>query len=153
MKVSEVMTREIEWVDATATAADAARIMRSLNVGILPVMDHGRVIGIVTDRDLAVRVLADPTGARWTPILRAMSERCIVIGENQDLEEAIQLMCREGVSRLIAQDKDGNPVGVLSVADVAVHAASDKVAELYRVLGAKYRERHVRRAAHFAHDR
>ncbi|MFI5387776.1 MAG: CBS domain-containing protein, partial [Fimbriimonadales bacterium] len=101
------MTRGVEGIDISASANDAAQKMKRLNVGALPVFEHGRVAGIVTDRDLVTRILADPSGARWTPITKAMSDRTVSVGEESDLEDAIKLMASEGVSRLLVENEAG----------------------------------------------
>ncbi len=148
MKVSDVMTHGIETISGEASAADAAKRMKFLNVGILPVLDGDRIIGVVTDRDLTIRILADPAGARWTPVVEAATRRFVGISDDVDVDQAIDVMCAEGISRLIVVDSSGRPVGVLSAGDIAAQTSSERVAELHRILGMKYRERHARSHAH-----
>jgi len=148
MKVGEVMSRGVETVDIGASVAEAAKVMKLFNVGIVPVMAGSRVVGVVTDRDLAIRVLADPAGARWTPVVRAMSDPYVSIGEDRELEDAIDMMSVEGVSRLVVLDLEGKPAGILSVSDIAIQSPSDRIFDLHRALGARYRDRHVQSAAH-----
>ena len=150
MRVGNVMTREIEGIDISASATEAAQKMKLLGVGVLPVFDNGRVAGVVTDRDLVVRVLADPGGARWTPIVRAMTEHTVTIGPDADMDSAIKLMSDKGVSRLMVEDSNGTLVGILSIADIEAEGLSDWATELHRTLGAKYRERHMRHVTRYA---
>lgn len=148
MKVIDLMTRGIETIGGDASATEAAKRMKFLNVGILPVMDGDRVVGVVTDRDLTIRILADPAGARWTPVIEAATRRFVSIGDDAEVDQAIDLMCTEGISRVIVVDASGQPVGVLSAGDIAAQCSSDRVCELHRVLGIKYRERHARSLSH-----
>ncbi|HTQ10554.1 MAG TPA: CBS domain-containing protein [Fimbriimonadaceae bacterium] len=147
MKVADVMTSGIETVDIGASASDAAKVMKLFHVGIVPVMVGERVAGVVTDRDLAVRILADAAGARWTPVVQAMSERYFSVPVDGELDEAIQLMSREGVSRLIVEGRNGRPVGVISVDDVSTKGSPEQALDLCRAIGTRRRDRGAKGAA------
>jgi CBS domain-containing protein len=121
MKISQVMTRGVECTKPNATLQDAARRMRDLDVGVLPVCgDEDRLVGMVTDRDIIVRAAAegqDPGSARVKDV---MTPEVIYAFEDQDVSEAARLMKEHQVRRLIALNRDRRLVGILSLGDLAV---------------------------------
>jgi CBS domain-containing protein len=119
MFVREVMTRPAATVGVDETLDAAARKMRELGVGALPVVDRGTLTGIVTDRDLAVRATAagaDPTETRVGEVMTAQPFTC---SEDDDLEEAARRMEERAVRRLLVLDREGHLAGMLSVDDLA----------------------------------
>ena len=119
MFVREVMTRHAATIGADETLEAAARKMKELGVGALPVLDRGQLAGLVTDRDLAVRAVAsgaDPTRAR---VREAMTAQVIACREDDDVEEAARRMEERAVRRVIVLDREGELSGMLSVEDLA----------------------------------
>jgi CBS domain-containing protein len=119
MFVREVMTTPAATVGVGETLDAAARKMRELGVGALPVVDRGALAGMVTDRDLAVRATAagaDPTG---TVVGDVMTPQLFSCGEDDDLEDAARIMEERGVRRLLVLDREGHLAGMLSVDDLA----------------------------------
>lgn len=116
--VQEAMTSNPAAVTPDTTAQEAARLMKSEDVGALPIVEDGRLIGVVTDRDLSVRVVAEARGAE-TPVSEVASKDIVTIDPQQSLEEAARLMAEHQVRRLPVVEEDGRLVGVLAQADVA----------------------------------
>lgn len=128
MKVSECMTREVRIVDPAETLQDASRIMAELDTGFLPVGEDDRLIGIVTDRDIAIRAVAngrDP-GVR---IREVMTDEVLYCFADDDCEEALANMAELQVRRLPVVDHDKRLVGVVSISDLAVNGESPEIAE------------------------
>lgn len=119
MKVEDIMTRAVHSVKPGDSIAQAARSMAENDVGMLPVIDGTDLLGIVTDRDLAVRALAagiDPN----SPIRRIMSEDVATCSPDDDVEEALETMANEQVRRLPVCDDQDRVIGILGLADAAM---------------------------------
>lgn len=118
MKVSEVMTTEVETISAEQTAREAASFMLRADAGSIPVCDGSRVIGIITDRDIAVRGVAEGRGPD-TPVSELMSDGIICAYEDDDVETVAQRMSDEQIRRLPVLDADDNLCGIVSLGDLA----------------------------------
>ncbi|HEX6837498.1 MAG TPA: CBS domain-containing protein [Polyangia bacterium] len=114
------MSHRLEGVEGGDSVRTAAERMTTLEVGALPVFEGGRVVGMVTDRDLVVRVLARGLDGA-TPVHVAMTHGIVVCFADEDVSVAASTMARERVRRLIVVDRELSPVGVLSVDDLALH--------------------------------
>jgi len=120
MKVSDVMTTDIETVPANSTLEEAASIMKAENVGAVPVVDEDDdLVGIITDRDIVVRCVADGKNPSETSVEDVLSHDLETIEPDADLEEATQLMADKQIRRLPVCE-DGELVGMLSIGDIAV---------------------------------
>lgn len=119
--VEEIMTRDMITVDRHSNVFEAAVAMRDKNVGFIPVIDEGRVIGTVTDRDLVIRGYAQKHPGS-TPIHEVMSTSIVAVGPQTPLDEAAQLMADKQIRRLLVIDK-GHLVGIVALGDLAVRHA------------------------------
>ncbi len=119
MLVREVMTRHAATIDVGDTIGEAARRMRQLGVGALPILEEGTLAGIVTDRDLAVRGVAEGVDPERTPVRVAMTPQVIACVEDDDIEDAARRMEESAVRRLMVLDREGHLSGMLSVEDLA----------------------------------
>jgi CBS domain-containing protein len=128
MKVSEVMTREVRTVRPTETISDAARIMAEIDTGALPVEDNDRLIGMITDRDIAIRAVAQHK-APDTPVREVMTEQVLYCYDDQDVEECSRNMAEKKVRRLPVVNRDKRLVGIFSVGDLARKGKPEKAAE------------------------
>jgi len=128
MRVSEVMTRTPECIAPTATVHDAAGRMKKLDVGSLPVCDNDRLVGLITDRDIALRSVASGRDPRTDPVRDVMTAGIIYCFEDQDASEAAQLMSEKQIRRLPVLDRDKRLVGIVSLGDLATEARDEKVA-------------------------
>jgi CBS domain-containing protein len=122
MLVKEVMTPKAEWVDPETTLLEAAKRMRDKDIGSLLVGEHDKIIGIVTDRDIARRGIAHNLNAANTPVRKVMSERIFWCFDDQGIENAAHLMENRKVHRLAVMNREKRMVGFLSVDDLAHRA-------------------------------
>ena len=125
-QVQDVMTGNPATVTRSDSVVDAARLMESTDVGSLPVVDGGTPVGIVTDRDIAIRVVAQAKDPTRTTVGEIATAQPYYAAPDQDLDEALELMAYRKVRRLPVVD-DGQLVGMLAQADV-VHEAKEKKA-------------------------
>jgi CBS domain-containing protein len=123
--ISDAMTKTPASLPATSTVADAAQQMRELDIGDVLIEEDGRLVGIVTDRDLVVRALAE--GRDATSMLRdILSAELVCITPSDTPEDAIRLM-RERALRRVPVVENGKPVGILSLGDLAAERDPDSV--------------------------
>ncbi len=118
MKISEVMTPNVETVGPDQTAREAAGFMVRAEAGSIPVCEGDKVIGIITDRDIAVRGVAQGRGPD-TPVRELMSDGIICAREDDDVDEVAQRMSDEQVRRLPVLDADDRLCGIVSLGDLA----------------------------------
>ena len=116
--VQEAMTSNPTAITPDTTAQEAARLMKTEDVGALPIVDQGRLTAVVTDRDLAIRAIAEGRDSA-TPVRELASKDLVTIDPQQGLEEAARLMAEHKVRRLPVVEEDGRLVGMLAQADVA----------------------------------
>jgi CBS domain-containing protein len=112
------MTANPTTVASTTTAQDAARTMKSEDVGSLPIVDGDQLVGVVTDRDIAIRLVAEGKGGETT-VGEIASKDVVCVDPQQSIEEAARLMAEHQVRRLPVCEEDGKLVGILAQADVA----------------------------------
>ena len=116
--IREAMTSSPTTVEPRTTAKEAAGLMKSKDVGSLPVVDSDRLVGVITDRDLALRVVGEGRSAD-TPVGELASKDVVTIDPQQEIEEAARLMAEHQLRRLPVCEEDGKLVGILAQADVA----------------------------------
>ena len=121
--VADVMTRDPVFTTPDTNVETIARLMAERNCGDIPICDHGRVLGIVTDRDITTRSVARGLNATTTFARDVMTMLPITVGIDAPLSEAIELMKVEKLRRLPVVDQQGGIVGVISQVDIATHTA------------------------------
>ena len=119
MKVRDIMTSDVAYAAPDTTLDEIAVLMRDENVGAIPVLDDGALIGIVTDRDIVVRCIADGKDASECTAEDVISENLETVEPEDDVNEAAQIMARRQIRRLPVVE-DGRLVGMLSLGDIAV---------------------------------
>lgn len=119
MLVKNIMTRTVEQIQISDTILDATKKMAALNVGVLPVFDGSRPAGIVTDRDVTVRAVAEGLDTATESIDRIMTTDLISISEEVPIEEAADLMVRRQVRRLLVRTTEDDVCGIVSLGDIA----------------------------------
>jgi len=128
MRVSEAMTAQVATAKPTDTVQSVAQTMRDLDVGAIPVFDGGKVVGLVTDRDIVLRVVAeggDPQG----PVSGVMSGDVQSCREDDTLADAAGQMASHQLRRLVVLNDVGRLVGILSLGDVATDFGAKKVGQ------------------------
>jgi len=120
MKVSELMSTQICCVSPDSTVEKAAGLMKSADVGSIPVCEGGSLMGIITDRDIVVRTIAEGGGID-APVKTAMTHTIYATTPDADVSQAMEIMCQKQVRRLPVVDGEENRrlVGMLSMADLA----------------------------------
>jgi CBS domain-containing protein len=127
MKVSEVMTRGVETVSPAMTLEQAARKMKMRNVGFLPVVDEGRLLGVVTDRDIILRAISEGLRPHMTRVKEVMTAKPLTCRDDQTLTEVSLVMEKHFVHRLVVLDCFANLVGVVSLSDIATKTKNERL--------------------------
>jgi CBS domain-containing protein len=129
-QIRELMTVRPRTVKTGDSIVEAAKLMRGEDSGIAPIVDGDRLVGVLTDRDIAIRVVAEGRDPQSTKVEEIASKNLITIDPEQGLDEALRLMAQHQVRRLPVVEEDGKLVGIVSQADVARHAGADRTGEL-----------------------
>jgi CBS domain-containing protein len=119
MQIKEIMTSDPELIDPEASIRKAAKRMRDEDIGALPVGENDRLIGMVTDRDIALRGVAEDRAPETTTVRDVMSEKVYYCFEDDDIEDAAQCMAENQVRRLPILNRDKRLTGIVSLADIA----------------------------------
>jgi CBS domain-containing protein len=117
--VRDVMTANPRAVEPSTPVVEAARLMRSEDVGSIPIAEGDRLVGMLTDRDIVLRVVAEGTEPQSTTAGEIASRDLVTVDPDQDLAEAARLMASHQVRRLPVVEEDGRLVGIVAQADVA----------------------------------
>ena len=127
MIVRDIMTRDVEVVHPDSVIQEAAGKMASLDVGSLPVCDNRRLIGVVTDRDIAIRAVAEGRDPKNTKVSEAMTPELIYCFEDEGVQEAVKLMERYQIRRLPILNREKQLVGIVSLGDLAVEIGNERL--------------------------
>ena len=129
-RIREIMTSNPTTIEADESITRAARMMRDEDVGIAPIVEADRLVGTVTDRDIAIRVVAEGKDPETTPVREIASKDLVTVDPEQDLDEALRLMAQHQVRRLPVVEEDGRLVGIVAQADVALEADAAQTGEV-----------------------
>jgi CBS domain-containing protein len=128
--VRDVMTSKLCSIDTDKTVTYAAKMMRDEDVGLAPIVEGDRLVGVLTDRDIAVRVVAESRDPEQVKVTEVASRDLVTLDPQQDLDEALRLMARHQVRRLPVVEEDGRLVGVVAQADVAQEGDDTRTGEV-----------------------
>jgi CBS domain-containing protein len=132
MKINELMTKGVVILSADATVRIAADEMKKNDIGAIPIQDEGVLKGIVTDRDIVVRCIAEGRDPGQTLASSIMTPRVYACFEDQNVDEVVQLMKQQKVRRIVVLNRDERPIGIVSLGDIAAHASITLAAEALR---------------------
>ncbi len=132
MKAADIMTREVEVVRPEDSIQKAAMIMDKLNVGFLPVFDGKRIVGVITDRDIAVRAVSADLSPNMTNVGDVMTEEVHYCLESDAIDDVVKHMIDTQIRRLLVFTRDNQLVGVVSLGDIATHVGEHAVAAALR---------------------
>ena len=128
MKVSDVMSRDVQLASPKQSIRDAAKIMAKIDAGVLPVEENDRLVGVITDRDITVRAVAEGK-APSTKVRDVMSQEVLYVFDDQDLEDVAQNMAEMKVRRMPVVNREKRLVGILSFGDLARNEDSGTAGE------------------------
>lgn len=128
--IRDLMTKNPCAIDAEKPVAYAAKMMRDEDVGLAPILEGQKLIGTLTDRDIAIRVVAEGKDPQSTKVRDVATTRLVTVDPDQDLDEALRLMAQNQVRRLLVVEEDGKLAGVIAQADVAKHASDSQTGEV-----------------------
>jgi CBS domain-containing protein len=131
MKVKEVMSRDVTVAKPTDTLQEAARTMARLDVGSLPIAENDRLVGMLTDRDIAIRAVAEGLPSS-SPVQQAMTRDIKYVFDDEDIDEVAEQMADLQVRRLPVVNRDKRLVGIVSLGDVSRAAKPKEVGEALR---------------------
>lgn len=127
MKLKDVMTMPVETIDPNTTIKEASDKMCSINVGALPVCENDRIVGLVTDRDIVVRCVANACDILTTPVSQVMTRDVVCGFEEQSIKEAASVMQERQIRRMPVLDRYQRVIGIVSLGDLAVRARDDRL--------------------------
>ncbi|TVQ88100.1 MAG: CBS domain-containing protein [Chromatiaceae bacterium] len=118
MRLQDVMTPQLEFIRENDSLIHAARMMRDHDIGMLPVLEENQIVGVLTDRDIVTRGLAEAVDLE-TPVCRIMTTGVKVRHAEDDVAAAAKLMEQQQIRRLVVVDRNERCVGVISLGDLA----------------------------------
>jgi len=133
--VRDAMTADPRSIGKSVSVVEAARLMREQDIGSLPITDDEQLVGMITDRDITMRVVAEAADPNATSVEDVYSRDLISVEPDNDLEEALGLMARHQVRRLPVVE-DGRLVGIVAQADIALSENETKTGELVEAISA-----------------
>jgi CBS domain-containing protein len=128
--IRDLMSKNPCAIDADKPVAYAAKMMRDEDVGLAPVVEGKKLVGTLTDRDIAIRVVAEGKDPQSTTVREVATTRLVTIDPDQNLDEALRLMATNQVRRLPVVEDDGRLAGVVAQSDIARHASDEQTGEV-----------------------
>jgi CBS domain-containing protein len=132
MQVKEITTCNVETISSNANLVEAARKMQSLEVGALPVWENDRLVGMITDRDITIRGVAEEKSPLSTSVKEIMTSDVCCCFEEDDIHEAARMMEERSIHRLLVVNSNNDPIGFVSLSDFAVKSHDEHLT--YEVL-------------------
>jgi CBS domain-containing protein len=129
MKLKDILTKDPQVIGPEAMICEAARIMKECDIGMLPVCDGQRLVGAITDRDLAIRAIADGCDPLQTKVKDVMTPGICYCFEDQSLEEVAQMMEEKQIRRIAVLNRDKRLVGIASLGDFALRSKNEHLTE------------------------
>jgi CBS domain-containing protein len=140
MLIREVMESRLEVIAPHQTLAEAAQKMRDANVGSLPVVEDAKLIGIITDRDIVIRCVADGADPKATPVRAAASDDVVHCVEDQSVEDASKIMAAAKIRRLPVIDHERRLVGIVALGDISREGSAEDAGEALHEISEPTRE-------------
>lgn len=132
MKIREIMTPAVQCVRPGDNLVEAAALMRELDVGAVPVCNGSELVGILTDRDITVRAVAEGHDPNRTPVRQVMTAEVVFVYDDEGLDAAVRMMERHRIRRAPVMTREKRLVGIVSLGDIAVDANAVLSAEALR---------------------
>ena len=128
MQAKEVMTSNIRIIPSNTSVQAAAELMRQMDIGLLPVTEDGRIVGMLTDRDIAIRAVAEGADPGATPAREIMSRDVVSCYEDEDTRQVATVMEQNRVRRVVVVNRQNEAVGIISVDDLALYPETKRLA-------------------------
>ncbi len=141
MQIKQIMTSPVETVAPDSSLADAARKMLALEIGLLPVRRGRKIVGIVSDRDITIRAVANGLDPEQTQVQEVMTTDVLSCPSGSDVMDACDLMKLKQVRRLLIIDGADAPVGIVSLGDIALHLRREQCGEVLEEVSRPSRSR------------
>jgi CBS domain-containing protein len=122
MKIKDIMTKDFEVISSKSNLTEVAKKMQSLDCGVMPVFEGNEIVGIITDRDIVVRAIAQVKDPSQTLAEDIMSKDLCLCSEDDSVEQAVDLMEQKKIKRILVSGSDGNPIGIVSLGDIAARS-------------------------------
>jgi CBS domain-containing protein len=132
MQVNEIMTSPVETITPDTSLADAAKMMLDLGIGLLPVSNGQSVVGMVSDRDIAICAVAKGLHPEQTRAHEVMTTKVFSCPTGSDVMDACALMEEKQVRRLLVVDAADAPIGIVSLGDIALHLRREQSGEVLK---------------------
>lgn len=129
MQIRDIMTKNVEVIPVNCSVQEAAQKMKDLNVGALPIGDKSKVQGLLTDRDIAIQVVAAGKNPQSCKVQEIMTSPIQWIDQDSSVEEAADMMSDKQIRRLLVMDRNQKPVGFLSLGDIATKVDEQRAGE------------------------
>lgn len=130
MQIKEIMTPQVEYIHPDTTIKEAAAKMKQLNVGIMPVEENDRLVGMITDRDIAIRSSAEGQDPKTQKVRDVMTKKVVYCYEDDSVEQVGKLMQEHQIRRLIILNRNKRLVGICSLGDLALTAQNQLSGEV-----------------------
>lgn len=138
MKVKDVMHKGAQFVEQNTPIKDIAKKMRDFDIGAMPVTANGHIIGMITDRDLACRALADGTDLSQLTAKDVMTKNAICCAPEDDIDSAVETMEAKQIRRLAVTDEHRAVLGMLSLGDISTRLSKQACGEVLRAVSAHH---------------
>lgn len=125
MTLKDIMTSQVEVVAPQSNLIECARMMKNIDTGCLPVCENDRLVGMITDRDIVVRCLAEDKDAKTCLVREAMTPGVVYCFEDQSIQEAARIMEVKQIRRLLVLDRNKRLVGICSLGDIAAKTGNE----------------------------
>ncbi len=139
MKVKDVMHKGVEWVSPDTPLAEVAKKMREHDVGAIPVGENDRLVGMVTDRDITIRAVAEDKDISKLSVREVMTSGIIYCRDTEDVGDAIRIMESKQIRRLPVIDENKRMVGIVALGDISHGGSRDLAAEVMKAVSAHHR--------------
>lgn len=139
MKVKDVMHKGVEWISPDTPVADVAKKMREHDVGAIPVGENDRLVGMVTDRDITIRAVAEDKDISKLSVREVMTSGIIYCRDTEDVGDAIRIMESKQIRRLPVIDENKRMVGIVALGDISHGGSRDLAAEVMKAVSAHHR--------------
>ncbi|BDV35049.1 MULTISPECIES: CBS domain-containing protein [Methylocystis] len=139
MKVKDVMHQGVEWVSPDTPVAEVAKKMREHDVGAIPVGENDRLVGMVTDRDITIRAVAEDKDISKLSVREVMTSGIIYCRDTEDVGDAIRIMETKQIRRLPVIDENKRMVGIVALGDISHGGSRDLAAEVMKAVSAHHR--------------